>query len=116
LPNATRLRCPLAREDGGHPFGQLKLVDEIDCSTSLFDDPHPYLQSGFNHSQDRMTPGCAIDVRVSDILGKKGRESDFGWFAYRVGRGKLKPHSTYLLRVEYPRQAALLPDGNPGGP
>ena len=24
------------------PYGKLKLVDEIDCSTSIFDEPHPY--------------------------------------------------------------------------
>jgi hypothetical protein len=84
------------------PYGQLKLVDEIDCATSLFDDPHPYMQSGFEHTQDRMTPGSAVDVKVTDILGKKARESSYGWFAYRIGRGTLKPHTTYLLRVEYP--------------
>lgn len=84
------------------PYGKLRLVDEIDCSKSLFDDPHPYLQSGFEHSQDRMTPGSAVEVKVSEILGKKARESEYGWFAYRIGRGKLKPHSTYLVRIEYP--------------
>ena len=84
------------------PYGRLKLVDEIDCSTSLFKDPHPYLQSGFDHTLDRITPGSPVEVKVSDILGKKARESEYGWFAYRVGRGKLKPHNTYLLRVEYP--------------
>jgi len=84
------------------PYGKLKLVDEIDCSTSLFDDPHPYLQSGFEHSQDRITPGAPVEVKVAEILGKKARESEYGWFAYRIGRGKLKPHTTYLLRIEYP--------------
>jgi len=84
------------------PYGQLKLVDEIDASTSLFDDPHPYLQGSFDHAQDRVTPGSPIAVKVTDILGKKARESEFGWFAYRIGRDKLKPHTTYLLRIEYP--------------
>ena len=84
------------------PYGELKLVDEIDCSMSLFDDPHPYLQSSFDHSQDRMTPGGPVEVKVVEILGRKARESEIGWFAYRVGRGKLKPHTTYLLRIEYP--------------
>lgn len=84
------------------PYGKLKLVDEIDCSTSLFDDPHPYMQSGFDHIQDRVTPGSPVDVKVVEILGKKARESEYGWFAYRIGRGKLKPHTTYLLRIEYP--------------
>jgi len=49
-----------------------------------------------------MTPGCAVNVEVKDILGKKARESANGWFAYRIGRGQLKPHGTYLLRIEYP--------------
>jgi len=84
------------------PYGQLKLVDEIDCATSLFDDPHPYMQGGFDHAQDRMTPGSGVDVKVNEILGKKARESEYGWFAYRIGRGQLKPHTTYLVRIEYP--------------
>lgn len=84
------------------PYGKLKLVDEIDCATSLFDDPHPYVQGGFDHVQDYMPPGSPVEVKVGEILGKKARESAYGWFGYRIGRGKLKPHSTYLLRIEYP--------------
>ena len=84
------------------PYGKLKRVDEIDCATSLFDDPHPYVQSGFDHAQDRMPPGSPVNVKISEILGRNARETDYGWFAYRIGRGKLKPHTTYLLRIEYP--------------
>lgn len=85
------------------PYGTLKLVDEIDCATSLFDDPHPYLQSGGEHIQDRMPPGTPGSAQVVDILGRKARENlEMGWFAYRIGRGRLKPHTTYLLRIEYP--------------
>ncbi|MEZ0297518.1 MAG: sugar-binding domain-containing protein, partial [Candidatus Methylacidiphilales bacterium] len=84
------------------PYGKLTLIDEIDCSVPVTEDPHPYLQSGFDHSQLKMTPGSAVDVRVTEILGKKARESAYGWFAYRVGRGKMKPRGTYLLRIEYP--------------
>lgn len=84
------------------PYGKLKLIDEIDTSTSLFDDPHPYLQGGMDHEQLFMTPGSDVGVKVTEILGKKARESDYGWFAYRIGRGKLKPHTTYLVRIEYP--------------
>ncbi len=84
------------------PYGKLKLVDEIDCGTSLFDDPHPYMQSGFDKVQLKTTPGSAVDVKVVDILGKKARETAYGWYAYRIGRGKLKPHTAYLLRIEYP--------------
>jgi hypothetical protein len=53
-----------------------------------------------------MTPGTPAHVKISDILGKKARESEYGWFAYRVGRGRLKPHSTYLVRIEYPEDKA----------
>jgi hypothetical protein len=84
------------------PYGKLRLVDDIDCSTAPIDDPHPYFQSGFEHDQDRMPPGSPVEVKVTEILGKKARESESGWFAYRIGRGKLKPRSTYLLRIEYP--------------
>jgi beta-galactosidase-like protein len=84
------------------PYGRLKLIDEVDCSLSLGEEPHPYLQSGFDKAQMRNTPGSAVKVTVSQILGKKARESENGWFAYRVGRGKLEPHKPYLLRIEYP--------------
>jgi hypothetical protein len=83
------------------PYGKLKLVDEIDCSVATDQETHPYLQSGFSHQADFMTPGPAVNVTVDDILGKKARQSENGWFAYRIGRDKLKPHSNYLLRIEY---------------
>ena len=92
----------LAEASEQTPYGKLKLVDEIDCSLSLDKEVHPYLQSGFSHAQDYMTPGLPINVTVHDILGKRARESENGWFAYRIGRGKLRPHSTYLVRIEYP--------------
>ncbi|HEY1789172.1 MAG TPA: beta galactosidase jelly roll domain-containing protein, partial [Verrucomicrobiae bacterium] len=84
------------------PYGRLKLVDDIDCSQSLFDEIHPYLQSGFDAGQLRETPGSDVAVKISDILGKQARESENGWFAYRIGRGTLTPHTTYLIRIEYP--------------
>jgi len=84
------------------PYGKLRLVDEIDCSQSLADEIHPYLQSGFDEAQLYNTPGSAVDIKITEILGKKARESGNGWFAYRIGRGKLTLHNTYLLRIEYP--------------
>jgi len=84
------------------PYGRLKLVDEIDCSTSLFDDPHPYLQGGLDHTEEQAPPGSGVKVSVNTILGKKARESGYGWFAYRIGRGALAPHANYLVRIEYP--------------
>jgi hypothetical protein len=92
----------LAETSEDTPYGKLRLVDEIDCAKSITEDTHPYLQSGFDPQQKFEMPGSAVNVTVREILGKKARESDYGWFAYRVGRGKLKPHSTYLVRFEYP--------------
>jgi hypothetical protein len=85
------------------PYGNLKLVDEIDCSTSLFHEEHAYLQSNYTtKAQWHNTPGAPTTVNVNNILGKKAREAENGWFAYKIGRGKLKPRATYLLRIEYP--------------
>lgn len=84
------------------PYGRLRLVDTIDCATPVAEEEHPYLQGGFESALQRMTPGSDPGVQVREILGRRARESGFGWFAYRIGRGRLKPHSTYLLRIEYP--------------
>ena len=85
------------------PYGSLKLVDKINASTDLSTEVHPYLQGTFSvHPQDYMTPGALVSVSVDTILGKQARESDYGWFAYRIGRGTLTPGKTYLLRIEYP--------------
>ena len=85
------------------PYGSLKLVDKINASTDLSTEVHPYLQGTFSvHPQDYMTPGALVSVSVDTILGKQAREFDYGWFAYRIGRGTLTPGKTYLLRIEYP--------------
>ena len=84
------------------PLGKLKLIDEIDASTAAAQDSHPYMHSGGDHKQDRNTPGAPLEVKVSEVLGKPAREIGQGFFAYRIGRGKLTPHHMYLLRVEYP--------------
>lgn len=85
------------------PYGSLKLVDTINCGTSLDTEVHPYLQSSYEvAAQQRNTPGSSVDVTVTTILGKPARESGYGWFAYRIGRGKLTVGGTYLIRIEYP--------------
>jgi hypothetical protein len=43
-----------------------------------------------------------VSVLVNPILGKNARETRWGWFAYKIGRGGLSIGKTYLLRVEYP--------------
>ena len=84
-------------------YGRLKLVDEIDCAKPVWQDVHPYLESGVDNAATFQTPGIPADIRVIDTLGGKARECGYSsWFAYRIGRGTLKPHATYLLRVEYP--------------
>ena len=92
----------LAEQVEDTPYGKLRLIDEIDCAADASQDPHPYMQLGFGYGQDRSTPGAPVDIQTSNILGKNARECGFGAFAYRIGRGKLTPHKTYLLRVEYP--------------
>lgn len=85
------------------PYGSLKLIDVIDCSTALTSEVHPYLQGSFaSHAGDSETPAVGGNVPVNTILGKGAREPDYGWFAYRIGRGSLTPGKTYLLRIEYP--------------
>ena len=98
----TSKKSSSAAKEDDTPYGKLKLIDEIDCSVASDADEHPYMHSAFNHAASRNTPGTAIDIKVSEILGKKARESGNGFFAYRIGRGKLKIHGNYLLRVEYP--------------
>lgn len=84
------------------PYGSLRLVDRIDASTALEEEIHPYLQGGYSADQKYNTPGSGVNVSVHSILGKQARETDYGWFAYRIGRGQLTPGKTYLLRIEYP--------------
>jgi hypothetical protein len=94
---------PLPTKFEATPYGLLKLVDTIDCSTDAAVEEHPYLQSAFGqHRQDRMTPGARANVSVNSILGKLTREANWSWFAYRIGRGDLTVGKTYLLRMEYP--------------
>lgn len=83
-------------------YGVLKLVDRIAASTPLDQEEHPYLEGGFTGDQKNNTPGSGSGTVVRPILGKAARESGYGWFAYRIGRGQLTPGKTYLLRIEYP--------------
>ena len=85
------------------PYGRLRLVDEIDCSRPHTQDAHPYLESGVDHDAMHMSPGIPGDIHAGRFQGRDYRECGYNsWFAYRIGRGGLKPHATYLLRVEYP--------------
>ncbi|GAB4139288.1 hypothetical protein [Thermopirellula anaerolimosa] len=81
----------------GPPFGELSLVDEIDCSA----DPATH---GFREDP----PGVS---EVREILGRPCRvlrplPDQAGYIAYRIGRYKLlRPGATYLLVIDYPEDA-----------
>jgi hypothetical protein len=94
----------LATELDATPFGSLKLVDHIDCSTPIVSEQHPYMQSGIEpyRAVSFHTPGSSVPVAVSTILGRQARHVDYGFFAYRVGAGGLTPGKQYLLAVTYP--------------
>ncbi len=86
------------------PFGTLKLVDRVDCSTLTISELHPYMQGGFggSHLEDFMTPGSTVAVNVETALGQNCRTVDYGYFAYRVGAGTLVPGQQYAIALTYP--------------
>ena len=47
------------------PYGKLKLIDHIDCSKSIFDEEHPYMQSSFEGFQSKTLPGSNVQQPVS---------------------------------------------------
>lgn len=96
---------PLTTTYESTPYGNLKLVDTIDCSTSLNTEVHPYLQgqiSGDENLAYYRSPGLPANVTMTTIAGKSAREPKWSFFSYRIGRGTLTPGKCYLLRVEYP--------------
>lgn len=84
---------PVHGVDAGEPFGDLPLVDEVNCGDQ--GDSHPFEES---------RPGV---TRVETILGRPCRVMVTGrtprYFAYRIGEGKdLRGGKAYVLSVEYP--------------
>ncbi len=83
--------------DLGPPFGELTLVDEIDCGATA-----P------SHDFREDPPGVS---EVRPILGRACRvlrplPDQAGYIAYRVGRFKLlQPGVTYLLVIDFPEDA-----------
>lgn len=100
--NRTLAPLPLPERYEETPYGRLRLVDVIDCSTPWEKEDHPFLQGGYDNRAAHFTPGAYYRSKTEKILGKNVRTGGYGWFAYRVGRGKLKTNGHYLLRVEYP--------------
>ena len=83
--------------DAGAPFGELPLVDEIECGNP--DDRHEFKQDP------------AGTTRIETILGQKCRVLPTAgaakYFAYVIGRGKgLEPGKAYVLSVEYPQDTS----------
>ena len=102
-------------EDVGEPFGKLELVDVVRCYDA--NDPHPYMEGGRGMGTKSTSGpiGWARSYRfdgdafteVREILGKPCRVGKgWGWFAYRLGRGKIDPGESYLTVLDYPEDTA----------
>lgn len=91
------------------PYGKLKLVDVIDCAKDPATDEHPYKEGGIRGAWvgRRMYATWQHGVTVNEFKGRSFREANNNeFFGYRVGRGKLKPHTAYLLRILVPDDKA----------
>ena len=102
--------------DAGPPFGQLKLVQEIDCGKPPDGGGSPRApgpKAGPSASGQPLAALLFLDYpkgisTVETLLGKPCRvlPNDSGeakYFAYRVGQGKgLKVGACYVLAVEFP--------------
>ncbi|MEN6644588.1 MAG: hypothetical protein ABFE08_19300 [Armatimonadia bacterium] len=118
---------PLAeRYDDLPVYGRLKLVDEVLCGDPA--DPHAMRQGGkalstkytsepldYYGGGARLTYDWALTYRetreeftqLANVLGKPCRVTDnWGWFAYRMGRGQVQPGKHYVLVVEYPQDVS----------
>ncbi|WFB35356.1 hypothetical protein P3T73_14430 [Kiritimatiellota bacterium B12222] len=87
------------------PFGKLRLVDVIDCAADPSSDIHPYKEGGIRASWvgTQAYSSWINGVRVESYDGREYREaSNNQYFGYRIGRGKLKPHTAYLVRILVP--------------
>jgi len=80
--------------DAGPPFGQQRLVQEIDCSAPNKDLLFMEFPAGVSRVERLLGTPCRI-------LPNTGQEPKY--FAYRVGEGKgLKAGGCYVLSLEYP--------------
>ncbi|MBN2712837.1 MAG: hypothetical protein JXR97_10465, partial [Planctomycetes bacterium] len=81
----------------------------IDCSKDPATDEHPYKEGGIRDSWvgRRAYATWKKGVTVKEFKGKKYREANNNeHFLYRIGRGEVKPHTGYILRVSYPDNVA----------
>lgn len=123
LPATPKLAALLGETTADLPvFGRLKLVDEVLCGDA--GDPHLLRQGGrgldnkytsdplgYYGGRDRLSFDWQLDyrdgrdqfTRLETILGRPCRTTqNWGWFAYRMGRGVVKPGRHYVLTVDYP--------------
>lgn len=86
--------------DGLEDYGALTLVDEIDCSLALADDPdHMFREYPANWS----TVEDILDVPTRVMHHKSDTCCYVSW---RVGKGKgIVPNEPYVLVVDYPDEA-----------
>ena len=90
------------------PYGRLKLVDRIDCSLDPGQDAHPYMEGGIRDSWvGRRAYATWLDgISIKEHQGRRYREANNNeHFLYRIGRGEMKPHQAYVLRILYPDNA-----------
>ncbi len=87
------------------PLGRLKLVDVIDAGAAPELGEHPYKEGGvrdFWGGRRAYSPWLK-GVVVNELQGVRYREAnDSRNFGYRIGRGRMKPGTQYLLRIRYP--------------
>jgi hypothetical protein len=118
---------PLAeRYDDLPVYGRLKLIDEVLCGDPA--DPHAFRQGAkalntkvtsepldYYGGGPRLTFDWALTYReprdeftsLAAVLGKPCRVSaNWGWFAYRMGRGQVQPGKHYVLVLEYPEDTS----------
>lgn len=114
------------RRDALPVYGSLKLVDEVDCGDPA--DPHALRQGGkglstkytsepldyyagsklLNYDWQRAWRDDREQfTKVETILGRACRTADnWGWFAYRMGRGQVQPGRYYVLAIDYPEDVS----------
>lgn len=86
-------------------YGPLKLVDVIDASADPATGVHPYKAGGIRaawvgrRAYSTWTNGVTVEQH-DDRRYREANNNEF--FGYRVGRGKLKPNTAYVLRVVVP--------------
>ncbi len=96
---------PLADDMEETPFGKLRLVDVIYPELDADTDPHPYKEGGIRASWvgTQAYSSWKKGVTVQEYDGRKYREaSNNEYFGYRIGRGQMKPHTPYLVRILVP--------------